>query len=48
VFLSAGEIGDRIAVMIRNWRRPAEQKAESVPIDTGAPAPDAQKAAGEG
>ena len=41
VFLSAGEIGDRLSAFIRNWRRPTETqlddarteaKVEPVPI----------------
>jgi len=49
VFMSAGEIGDRIAELVRNWRRPAEkQAADDVPIDTVAPGPDGPKATSEG
>ncbi|WP_246679202.1 potassium/proton antiporter [Mesorhizobium sp. B2-6-2] len=49
VFMSAGEIGDRIAALIRSWRRPAaKQAADDVPVDTVAPAADGQKATGEG
>jgi potassium/hydrogen antiporter len=49
VFLSAGEIGDRLGALIRNWRKPADKQAvEDVPIDHVASAPEGQKATSEG
>jgi cell volume regulation protein A len=44
VFLSAGEIGDRISTFIRNWRRPAEtQSAQARADEKPDPEPDAGK-----
>ncbi|RWE36462.1 potassium/proton antiporter [Mesorhizobium sp.] len=48
VFLSAGEIVDRIAAFIRGWRKPAEMRAaESGPNEPATPEPEAKKAASE-
>jgi cell volume regulation protein A len=49
VFLSAGEIGDRVAALIRNWRGPTEKReTEDAPADLAAPALDGQKATTDG
>lgn len=48
VFLSAGEIADRVAAFIRNWHKPAQKQAsESEPNEQAAPEPVAQKATTE-
>ena len=48
VFLSAGEIADRVVAFIRNWRKPAKtQGAENEPNGAVAPEPVAQKATTE-
>ena len=49
VFLSAGEIGDRLSALIRNWRKPADQPTSAAELhDDPVPEPVVQKAAGEG
>jgi len=48
VFLSAGEMGDRLSAFIRNWRKPTEtQLAEARADEKPAPEPAAEKAATE-
>ncbi|TIS52945.1 MAG: potassium/proton antiporter, partial [Mesorhizobium sp.] len=48
VFLSAGEIADRVAAFIRNWHKPAQKQAsESEPNEQAAPEPVVQKATTE-
>jgi len=49
VFLSAGEIGDRIAAFVRNWRKPAETQVAEARTEVAPPqAPETQKASSEG
>ncbi|TPK78325.1 potassium/proton antiporter [Mesorhizobium sp. B2-4-18] len=45
VFLSAGEIGDRLAAFIRSWRKPAEARGATQADD--APEPPVEKASAE-
>ncbi|TIW95446.1 MAG: potassium/proton antiporter, partial [Mesorhizobium sp.] len=48
VFLSAGEIRDRIAAFVRGWRKPAQAPAvEAPPEQPSTPEPAAQKATSE-
>ncbi|RWD96318.1 MAG: potassium/proton antiporter, partial [Mesorhizobium sp.] len=48
VFLSAGEIADRLGAFIRKWRKPAQVPvAESAANEAAEPEPAAQKAATE-
>jgi potassium/hydrogen antiporter len=37
VFLSAGEIGDRIAAFVRNWRKPTEAQIGEAQAQTPPP-----------
>ncbi|TIT43445.1 MAG: potassium/proton antiporter, partial [Mesorhizobium sp.] len=49
VFLSAGEIGDRIVAFVRNWRkRVKKQSAEALADAEPAPQPVVEKATDEG
>jgi cell volume regulation protein A len=48
VFLSAGEMGDRLSAFIRNWRKPMEtHTAEVLADEKPAPEPTAEKATTE-